>query len=541
MNNKRFKVSEFSAIILAAEHDIYPILSPRQPLNSLPFGNIPLIHWQLDFLRNSGFESCIIVTYEEQVSEIQRLVNGWLEHHKVSTFNLRFFQTGRSTSEVDALAQIGTQIKSDVLVIGANFISTVPITDIADIHRVQDSTVTMAVRTPMRYEFRPSRAEGSDGDAWDRMQEENVDSSVRLYLGVHKSEKRHEVCHRVLLYDHHFKGHQDDSSALRISKSVLRAHPRMKVYTDLSPCRVAVLSSWVMAWLTAHPDLAGSGLYSVWNDLIPVLVSSQLSEDPTMKNFQTRADKNRQFQERSTGAQIGESAVAYKNKDMKRRKCFVFFHPPSDLDTLVWNWKSFRKMNFQILRGSISHEFRKAVDARNLEDLVQKMANEAGNPLFIEKEKPVRRGGREKEQGEEEDEMQANEGGEDSEGEDDAIGDEEEDKVEISKVKKTIFGDKVQVGKGCTIKYCTIGSNCRIGDHCVLDHCLLLDGVTIEEGTQLENTIVSFKSTVGSLCKLTQCVVAFEQNVPPGTESRNATFDETIGIKEFGVRVQVGS
>jgi len=91
---------------------------------------------------------------------------------------------------------------------------------------------------------------------------------------------------------------------------------------------------------------------------------------------------------------------------------------------------------------------------------VQRAANEAGNPLFIEKEKPVRRGGREKEHGEEEDEMQANEGGEDSEGEDDALGDEEEDKVEISKVKKTIFGDKVQVGKGCTIKFCTIGSNC---------------------------------------------------------------------------------
>jgi len=532
MNNKRFKVSEFSAIILAAEHDIYPILSSRQPLNSLPFGNIPLIHWQLDFLQNSGFESCIIVTYEEQVSEIQLLVNGWLAHHKVSTFNLRFFQTARSTSEVEALAQIGTQIKSDILVIGANFISTVPITDIADIHRVQDSTVTMAVRTPRRHEFRPSRAEGSDGDAWDRMQEENVDSSVRLYLGVHKSEKRHEVCHRVLLYDHHFKGHQDDSSALRISKSVLRAHPRMKVFTDLSPCRVAVLSSWVMAWLTAHPDLAGSGLYSVWNDLIPVLVSSQLSEDPTMKNFQTRADKNRQFQERSTGLQIGESAVAYKKKDMKRRKCFVFFHPPSDLDTLVWNWKSFRKMNFQILRGSISAEFRQTVSDRNCKVKVQQDAADAGNPLMIFEDISDLEA---KEQ--EEDEMQVNEGCE-SEGEEDVSANEEEDKVEISKVCKTIFGDKVQVGKGCTIKFCTIGSNCKIGDHCVLDHCLLLDGVTIEEGTQLENTIVSFKSTVGSLCKLTQCVVAFEQNVPPGTESRNATFDETIGIKEFGVRVQ---
>ena len=93
----------------------------------------------------------------------------------------------------------------------------------------------------------------------------------------------------------------------------------------------------------------------------------------------------------------------------------------------------------------------------------------------------------------------------------------------------TLIGANTSVSKHCTIKSCSIGSNCVIEPGVKLTGCLLMDGVVIKEKAALQGTILGRRSEIGSGAKLDGCQVPEGYAVPEGREAKDEVF--AVGLE----------
>ena len=96
----------------------------------------------------------------------------------------------------------------------------------------------------------------------------------------------------------------------------------------------------------------------------------------------------------------------------------------------------------------------------------------------------------------------------------------------------TLIGANTSVAKHCTIKSCSIGSNCVIEAGVKLTGCLLMDGVVVKEKAVLRGTILGRRSKVGLVAKLDGCQVPEGYAVPDGREAKGEVF--AVGLEDDG-------
>lgn len=234
-------MAEFQAIVLAGGEGIalYP-LTKDTPKSLLPVDNKPLLWYQLDLLENSGFQKVVVVTTEEMVQKIGQYISE--EYTGRIEINLCTVQDNLETA--DALRQVQDKITADhFMVLAGDLITDVVLHNLADVHRIQNASVTMLLRQEKKRIHQK----------WTRS-DDMIDC-----IGLDRDNRVMCISPAV---------HLDDN--LTIPKALLKRHHEITMHTNLFDAHFYIFSRKVFEILHEKKSLS-----SIKADLVPYLVRRQ--------------------------------------------------------------------------------------------------------------------------------------------------------------------------------------------------------------------------------------------------------------------------
>ena len=217
------------AVILASGNDgdnLYPLTECLPPA-LLPVANRPLLSFQLELLeRARGFRQVLVLTFERWLAPLSTFVS---EHYK-GAMTVELLVVPDDCGSAEALRHIRRKLTSDFVLLAGDTISDVAFQRVADLHRMHGAAVTCLLKEmPPREPGVAKRAKDLDG----------ID-----FIGLDEKMQR-------LLY---LEAAADcDKGVVGISTSMLRAHPHLKVHTNLVDAHVYVFSKWVLDVLDEKP------------------------------------------------------------------------------------------------------------------------------------------------------------------------------------------------------------------------------------------------------------------------------------------------
>jgi len=244
---------ELQAVILAAGHGTrMSDLTTDTPKALLPVANMPMIWYSLKMLEKAGFEDVTIVAQEGTQSDISKTV---LEIHSIK-LNLDFVcvpaDDDFGTAESLLLMKNQNKIKSDLLIISCDLISTVPLHRFIDVHRKTDSTLTMLLAPQMSL---------SEASAPGDKSFKKLDYDI---IGLDEK-------NRVIIF-----GEEADFSkgTITLKKSVLRNHPSIQLNRCLMDAHLYAMKKWVVDVIASEREIE-----TIKGELVPFLVKKQFSQD----------------------------------------------------------------------------------------------------------------------------------------------------------------------------------------------------------------------------------------------------------------------
>ncbi|OQS01597.1 translation initiation factor eIF-2B subunit gamma [Achlya hypogyna] len=242
-------MAEYQAVILAGGSGVrlYP-LTEVTPKPLLEVNGKPLIYYQLALLENSGFSDVLLVTAKEMLEPVQSYVLGQYDG-KISVDIVAV--EGEATETADALRAVADKIRSDFIVLAGDLITDCVLHNVADLHRINDATVTML----LKQEVVEAPAKGAKSKEKPRRDEEMIDC-----IGMVDAENR-------VVFVSHSVYENDD---LEVPRALLKRRPRINMHTDLYDAHVYIFSHWVLDLLAEKKHIA-----SIKADLIPHLVRRQ--------------------------------------------------------------------------------------------------------------------------------------------------------------------------------------------------------------------------------------------------------------------------
>mmetsp|Transcript_4173 Transcript_4173/g.6834 ORF Transcript_4173/g.6834 Transcript_4173/m.6834 type:complete len:550 (-) Transcript_4173:78-1727(-) len=93
------------------------------------------------------------------------------------------------------------------------------------------------------------------------------------------------------------------------------------------------------------------------------------------------------------------------------------------------------------------------------------------------------------------------------------------------KKEMSVLGDGCEIAeKTVTIKQCCIGNNCKIGQMTKLNNCVIMDNVEIGENCTVQNSIICDKAVIENNCKLNDCNVGGGYRIATGSRMKSETF-----------------
>ncbi|EQC31793.1 hypothetical protein SDRG_10582 [Saprolegnia diclina VS20] len=242
-------MAEYQAVILAGGSGVrlYP-LTEETPKPLLLVNGKPLIYYQLALLENSGFSDVLLVTANEMLDKVQSYVLGQYDG-KISVTVVAV--EGEATETADALRAVADKIRSDFIVLAGDLITDCVLHNVADLHRINDATVTML----LKQEVVEAPSKGKSSKEKPRRDEEMIDC-----IGMVDAENR-------VVFVSHSVYENDD---LEVPRALLKRRPRINMHTDLYDAHVYIFSHWVLDLLAEKKHIA-----SIKADLIPHLVRRQ--------------------------------------------------------------------------------------------------------------------------------------------------------------------------------------------------------------------------------------------------------------------------
>ncbi|ETW02295.1 hypothetical protein H310_05843 [Aphanomyces invadans] len=248
-------MAEFQAVILAGGSGVrlYP-LTEETPKPLLPVNNHPLLYYQLALLEKSGFSDVLVITTTEMKDQIcdytLRQYGGKIGIDVVAV-------EGDGGETADALRAVADRIRSDFIVVAGDLVTDCVLQNVADLHRINDASVTMLLKQEMVEE--PTK--GSKSKEKPRRDREMIDC-----IGLVEADSRVvHIAHSIFANDD-MEGNEDVEMPL----ALLKRRPRINMHTDLYDAHVYIFPHWVLDLLHEKKHIA-----SIKADLIPHLVRRQ--------------------------------------------------------------------------------------------------------------------------------------------------------------------------------------------------------------------------------------------------------------------------
>jgi translation initiation factor eIF-2B subunit gamma len=262
--------AEFQVVILAGGQGqrMYP-LTHGSPKALLPVANRPILAYQVALLEKAGFSEAIIVTTEEHSKSVTQFVSeiSQGDTYKIQ-LDLQVVETGLGTA--DALRELRDKIQTDFMVMAGDLVTEASLHDIADIHRVRGSGVTMLLK------------EEAIEDAADKTKKKKKrDKDLVDYVGLA------EGTNRVLLISS--AADIEQGSGIRIPKNLLKTQCNLTVHSHLTDVHVYIFAHWVLDLLDSVDKIS-----SIRCDLIPYLIRRQFraSDDADLAKIREGAKES---------------------------------------------------------------------------------------------------------------------------------------------------------------------------------------------------------------------------------------------------------
>lgn len=244
---------ELQAVILAAGNGSrMSDLTTDTPKALVPVANMPMIWYPLKMLERAGFEDVTIIAQEGTQSDISKTL---LDIHGIK-LKLDFFcipvDEDIGTAESLLMMKNQNQIKSDLLVISCDLITTLPLHRFIDVHRKTDSTLTMLLAPQM------SLSEASIcGDK----------SFKKLDYDIIGLDEKN----RVIVF-----GEEADftKGTVSLNKYILKSHPHVQLSRNLMDAHLYVMKKWVLDLITSEREIE-----TIKGELVPSLVKKQFSRE----------------------------------------------------------------------------------------------------------------------------------------------------------------------------------------------------------------------------------------------------------------------
>jgi translation initiation factor eIF-2B subunit gamma len=235
---------EFQAIILAGGSGIrlYP-LTEDTPKSLLLANGKPLLWYQLNLLENAGFADVLVVV---TMGEMFNKVDDYLKREYDGKIKVDICEVEEDTETAEALREISDKIKKDFIVLAGDLVTDAVVHNVADFHRINESTVTMVLKQEKSEKVKGGKP---------RREKDMIDC-----IGIVENEQR------VVLMSQGVHLNED----MYISKSLMKRRSNFVLHTDLYDAHFYIFSHWVLDLLNEKKYIA-----SIKSDLIPHLVRRQ--------------------------------------------------------------------------------------------------------------------------------------------------------------------------------------------------------------------------------------------------------------------------
>lgn len=425
--------------------------SNAKPL--LPIGNKPMLWYPLHLLEKAGFESAIVVVLESTRGDLMQAINS------AGNLNISLDYVNIPDEEdwgtADSLRHIAHKIKTDVLVVSCDLITDVELHALADVHRVNNSTITALMLSPS--DLNPEN-QTAPGPKTKRKQEQ------KDIVGLD------EKGNRLLM----LTAEADVEDFLSVKTSLLKRFPYFEIKTNLMDAHLYILKKWVVDFLV--DTKAGKSLATVKGEVLPYFVKKQFRRNKSLAKTMTEDDidtEKQKPQDIYSFTKVDELRKVIKRMSSWRVPSHWTDDEEREEDQIcchAYIWEG----GFCIRANTISAycEANRQIAARNEEPLASSVP--IGNKSQV--------------------------------GQDSMVGD------------GSSIGDKVSIKKSIIGQHCVIRDRVKITNSVIMDHVTIKEGsiihgsvicgnAHINDGVELKDCLVGYSQSVAEKSKLSNEVV----------------------------------
>ncbi|XP_077273590.1 eukaryotic translation initiation factor 2B subunit gamma [Temnothorax americanus] len=242
--------NEFQAIVLAGgKGSRMTELTAGKPKCLLPIANVPMIWYPLQILERSGFKEAIVVVAEATKSDVSTSLDKLGLKIKIEFVGI---PGADDLGTADSIRLIHEKIYTDILVISCDLIANVDISEILNLYRKHNASVT-ALMLPA-----PKMPDDFVTPGLKNKQKPETD-----LIGIDNNTGR-------LIF---LASASDFEETINISQRLLRKHASFTMRSKLMDAHLYIINKWVVDFLIFNKNFT-----TLKGELLPYIVGKQLSK-----------------------------------------------------------------------------------------------------------------------------------------------------------------------------------------------------------------------------------------------------------------------
>eukprot|EP00924_Labyrinthula_sp_SR-Ha-C_P003884 snap_masked-scaffold_3-processed-gene-7.10-mRNA-1 protein AED:1.00 eAED:1.00 QI:0/0/0/0/1/1/2/0/466 len=322
---------------------LYP-LDVNLPKPLIQVANEPLISYQLNLLKKAKFSEVLLVVLEEEKAAIEDFI---INKYDAAEFGINVVSVDSeiADSSLNVLNAVRNNIKpkSDVFILRYDFVSNLSLKEVADLHRVRDSSFTLV----LKQDEVPKNSEDMK-----KLQKKLSQKGIIKYFGLvpcPESARGRERDQMKLLFAKTLA--QDDG--FDVSKSLLHKYPQIRLRADLEDVHLYILSRWVLDYIFRVFDSDNNIFFdaSLQDDFLPHILSLEHQLETDVKEFEPP-----NLLGASMSSTFASSLKPQKKEKNKLISCFAhILQPEGSFAVNVSSSGSFLELNQLIIKLPINN------------------------------------------------------------------------------------------------------------------------------------------------------------------------------------------
>lgn len=474
---------ELQAVIMAGGYsEATGHLSYAKPL--LPIGKKKLIWFPVNWLKQSGFESVIIITLDSMKFDIEEAISDiQIQTKFIACPDANDFGT------LDSLCLLEQHINkhASVLVVNCDIITNIKLHKFVDIHRLHDSTVTLLLA---------QNKEKADNIPGSKTLHQDQERDCDIIGLSSLSEDKNSNIRRIIFAIDEFDLKDEN---LQTKRELSLKFNKIETRLDLEDCHLYIISRWLLNYIFQNlnakisPTMKLEGSFR--RDFLPYIINKQFTYDPDgviTTNDVTMQDTSKlkydeDYEEKDLPPQQDKTDIYYHAQNNKSEKQKIWSKlnistrckKSRDDDVIICNSMVIDDTNDKDDGDMIIcvNNIAKFVQATRMlfkpdipwvNDIMENLNKIPSNCQIAQK---------------------------------------------TTITNESVMDERCEVGEKTVIKRSIIGKNCKISPNVRISNCIIMDHVNIASGCNLQGTVICSNSTIHEKCEIKDSFIASNKSI----------------------------